>query len=97
LDDEPSDESAAHNEAASTGNGNEARVRTLCDLLMCMAAIGHDPIQEEMESYAERFIQLGLRSSDMIQDYLTRDEVERFEWVKPFHKLALNKNAGLKN
>jgi hypothetical protein len=50
LDDEPSDKSAAHNVAASTGNGNEARVRTLCDWLMCMAMIGHDPIQEEMES-----------------------------------------------
>jgi hypothetical protein len=33
----------------------------------------------------------------MIQDYLTRDAVEGFEWMKPFHKLALNKTAGLKN
>jgi hypothetical protein len=97
LDDEPSDESAAHHVAASTGNGNEARVRTLCDWLMFMAVIGHDPIQEEMESYAELFIQLVLHSSDMIQDYLTRDALEGFEWMKPFHKLALNKNAGLKN
>jgi hypothetical protein len=62
-----------------------------------MAVTGHDPIQEEMESYAEHFIQLGLYSPDVIQDYLTRDAVERFEWMKPFHKLALNKNAGLEN
>lgn len=96
LDDESSNESGvAHNLAASTRDGSEARVGTLCDWLMVV--IGHDPIQTEMKSYAKHFIQLGLHSPDMIQDYLTRDEVEGFEWMKPFHKLALNKNAGLKN
>jgi hypothetical protein len=48
--------------------------------------IGYNPDEDEMNAYARELNNLGLHSVTMIQNECTPDEVESFDWMKPFHK-----------
>eukprot|EP00522_Entomoneis_paludosa_P006296 CAMPEP_0172448956 /NCGR_PEP_ID=MMETSP1065-20121228/7822_1 /TAXON_ID=265537 /ORGANISM="Amphiprora paludosa, Strain CCMP125" /LENGTH=664 /DNA_ID=CAMNT_0013200551 /DNA_START=187 /DNA_END=2181 /DNA_ORIENTATION=+ len=59
------------------------------------SAIGCSPNMEDMEDYANEFVELGLHSVEMIKRHCTLADVDSFGWMKTFHKRAFVQNAGL--
>ena len=70
-------------QVTSIGN-KEDRVKEIREWFVTV--IGCNPIQEEMDAYARKFITIGLHSIDMIISACTKEDVADFDWMSKFHK-----------
>lgn len=58
-------------------------------ITLAREAIGHTPNFSEMQTYANEMRTLGLHSVSMIIQFCGVDDVDEWQWMKPFHKKAL--------
>jgi hypothetical protein len=61
-----------------------------------ITVIGYNPSTKLMREYAKQFMNLGLHSSQMINDLLPANRVSTFEWMKEYHRVQFLSNANLK-
>ena len=80
----------APNALAGTQDEKTERVTNLCDWLTT-EAIGYNPAKQEMNVYAEKLFDLGLHSAEMVVDVCTPEQVDEFNWMKPFHRQMLKR------
>jgi len=66
------------------------RVTNLCDWLTT-EAIGYNPAKQEMNVYAGKLFDLGLHSAEMVVNVCTPEQVDEFNWMKPFHRQMLKR------
>jgi hypothetical protein len=60
-------------------NKKEERVKKIIEWLI---KVGYDPIPEEMEPYARKFMFLGYHSVDMIVNVCTKEDITGFDWIQ---------------
>lgn len=56
--------------------------------------IGERVLGRDLKMYAERLIEEGLETKEAILEWCTADDIQRFDWMKPFHKRAFLVNVG---
>jgi hypothetical protein len=60
-------------------NKKEERVKKIIEWLI---KVGYDPIPEEMEPYARKFMFLGYHSVDIIVNVCTKEDITGFDWIQ---------------
>eukprot|EP00523_Entomoneis_sp_CCMP467_P009467 CAMPEP_0168734116 /NCGR_PEP_ID=MMETSP0724-20121128/8644_1 /TAXON_ID=265536 /ORGANISM="Amphiprora sp., Strain CCMP467" /LENGTH=743 /DNA_ID=CAMNT_0008781203 /DNA_START=145 /DNA_END=2376 /DNA_ORIENTATION=+ len=84
-------------ERSSNVSGDEQHSGKLEEWLTNIALVGCSsaPGKQRIQTYAQHFLELGLHSAEMIQQWCTKADVQTFYWMKKFHKRVFLQNAGL--